>query len=89
MKQTAATSSFGCIIQLSEVRHKDRSIPARNGVFVPLFLSIYLVYVCVHVQICIRCGYVGGGCSLYKYVACINWTHTHIHYSIRWYIQKS
>ena len=44
---------------------------------------------CVCVQVCIRCGYVGGGCSLYKYVACINWTHTHIHYSIRWYIQKS
>ena len=46
MKQTAATSSFGCIIQLSEVRHKGGSIPARN-------VSVYILSVCVCVSKCI------------------------------------
>jgi len=33
---------------------------------------------CVCVQVCIRCGYVGGGCSLYEYVALYQLdTHTH------------
>ena len=49
MKQAAATSSFGCIIQLIEVRHKGRSMPVRN-VFV---VSVYILSVCVCVSKCI------------------------------------